>query len=156
MVVWVVEWGCIFEMDVDGVVAGQVVSHYILAEPACYLGSSSVEQAFGAALVEQGAMVAVEQVVEEKERKECCTGATTLDEVHSTKDVAERRGEMDEQLVEHDIEEDTTKEGVWTRKDEQGNPKRAWKWLDRGYNRSGMSLAFPLGKFWVHVASFGS
>ena len=23
--VWVVEWGCIFEMDVDGVVVGQVV-----------------------------------------------------------------------------------------------------------------------------------
>ena len=31
MVVWVAEWGCIFEMDVDGVVVGQ---------------------AFGAALVE--------------------------------------------------------------------------------------------------------
>jgi len=30
-------------MDVDGVVVGQVVSHYILAEPAYYLGSSLVE-----------------------------------------------------------------------------------------------------------------
>ena len=25
MVVWVAEWGCIFEMDVDGVVVGQVM-----------------------------------------------------------------------------------------------------------------------------------
>jgi len=25
MVVWVVEWGCIFEMEVDGVMVGQVV-----------------------------------------------------------------------------------------------------------------------------------
>ena len=25
MVIWVVEWGCIFEMDVNGVVIGQVV-----------------------------------------------------------------------------------------------------------------------------------
>ena len=42
MVVRVVEWGCIFEMDMDGVVVGQVVSHYILAEPTYYLGSSLV------------------------------------------------------------------------------------------------------------------
>jgi len=39
MVVRVVEWGCIFEIDVDGVVVGQ---------------------AFGVALVEEAAMVAVE------------------------------------------------------------------------------------------------
>jgi len=78
MVVWVVEWGCIFEMDVDGFVVGQVVSHYILVEPACYLGSSSVEQAFGAVLVEQEAMVVVEQVVEAKEREESCTGPPPL------------------------------------------------------------------------------
>jgi len=69
MVVQVVQWGCIFEMDVDGVVVGQVVSHYILVEPTCYLGSSSVEHEFGATLVEQEAMVAIEQVVEEKERE---------------------------------------------------------------------------------------
>jgi len=42
MVVWVAEWGRIFEMDVDGVVFGQE---------------------FGAALVEEEAMVAVQQVV---------------------------------------------------------------------------------------------
>ena len=143
-------------MDVDGVVVGQMVPHYILVEPAFYLGSGSVEQVSGAALVEQEAMVAVEQVVEEREWDECCIGASTPDEVHSTKVVAKHRGEIDELLVEHDIEEDTTKEGVWTRKDEQGDPKKAWKWLDRGCNRFGMSLSFPPGKFWVHVASFGS
>ena len=43
-----------------------------------------------------------------------------------------------------------------TRKDEQGGPKKAWKWLDRGRNRSRMSFAVPAGKVWVHVASFGS
>jgi len=58
MVVRVVEWGCIFEMDLDGVMVGQVV--------------------------------------EAKERKESCTGASTPDEVHSTEAVAEHRGEMDE------------------------------------------------------------
>ena len=41
-------------------------------------------------------MVVVEQVVEEKEREESCTGASTPDEVHSTEIVAEHRGEMDE------------------------------------------------------------
>ena len=39
-----------------------------------------------------------------------------------------------------------TKEGVWTRKDEQGDPKKAWKWIDRGCNKSRMSLAFPTRK----------
>jgi len=76
----VVEWGCIFEMDVDGVVVGQVV--------------------------------------EAKEWEESCTGASTPDEVHSTESVAEHKSEMNEQLEKHGIEEDTTKEGVWTRKDE--------------------------------------
>jgi len=57
-------------------------------------------------------------VVEEKEQEESCTGASTLDEVHSTEAVAEHKSEINEQLIEHDIEEDMTKEGVWTRKDE--------------------------------------
>jgi len=141
---------------VDGAVVGQVVSHYILAEPACYLGSSSVEQAFGVALVEQEVMVAIKQVVEAKEPEESCIGASTPDEVHSTEAVAKHRGEMNDQLEEHGIEMDMTKEGVWTRKDEQWDPKKAWKWLDKGCNRSEMSLPFPSGKVWVHVASFGS
>ena len=91
--------------------------------------------------------------METKEREESCTGASTPDERHSTKVVVEHKSEMNEQLEEHGIKEDTTNKGVWTRKDEQGDPKKAWKWLDRGYNRSRMSLAFPAGKFWARVAS---
>jgi len=84
-------------MDVDGVMVGQ---------------------AFGVALMEQEAMVAIKLVEEEKEQEECCTGASTSDEVHSTEAVGEHKSEMNEQLVGHNIEEDMTKEGVWTRKDE--------------------------------------
>jgi len=43
-----------------------VVPHYILSGPIYYSGSGSVGQAFGVALVEQEAMVVVEQMVEEK------------------------------------------------------------------------------------------
>ena len=63
-------------------------------------------------------MVVDEQVVEENERDESCTGASTPDEVHSTEAVAKHKSETNEQLEKHGIEEDTTKEGVWTRKDE--------------------------------------
>ena len=94
--------------------------------------------------------------MEAKEQEESCIGASTPDEVHSTEVVAERENETSEQPVEYGIEMDTTKEGVWTRKDEQGDPKKAWKWLDWGCNKSEMSRAFPAGKVWVHVASFGS
>ena len=98
----------------------------------------------------------VEQVVEAKEHDESCIGASTLDEVHSTEVLAEHESGTNEQLVEYDIEMDMTKEGVWTRKDEQGDPKKAWKWLDWDCNKSGMSLAFPAGNVWAHVASSGS
>ena len=87
MVVWVVEWGCIFEMDVDGVVIGRVV--------------------------------------EANEWEESCTGASTPDEMHSIEAMAEHKSETNEQLEEDGIEEDTTKERVWTRKDEQRDPKKA-------------------------------
>ena len=70
-------------------------------------------------------MVVDEQVVEEKKREECCIGASTPDEVHSTEAVAEHKSETNEQLVEHGIEMDMTKEGVWTRMDEQAVPKKA-------------------------------
>ena len=50
--------------------------------------------------------------------------------MHSTKVVVEHRSEMSEWLVEHDIEIGMTKEEVWTRKDEYGDPKKLWKWLD--------------------------
>jgi len=80
MVVRVVEWGCIFEMDVDGVVNGQAA--------------------------------------EVKQQEESCTVASTPGEVHSTEAVAEHKSETNEQLEKNCIEGDTTKEGVWTRKDE--------------------------------------
>ena len=76
--------------------------------------------------------------------------------MHSIEVLAERENEMNGQLVEYGIEMDTTKEVVWTKKDEQGDPKKAWKWLDWGCNMFEMSLAFLAHKVWVHVASFGS
>jgi len=75
-------------------------------------------------------MVVVEQVAETKEWEESCPRASTPDEVHSTKVVAEHKSETNEQLVEPGIEEDITKDGVWTRKDAQWDPKNPWKWLD--------------------------
>ena len=94
----------------------------------------------------------VERVVETKEQEHSCIGASTPDEVHSTEVVAECENETSE----YGIEEGMTKERVWTRKDEQGDPKKASKWLGWGCNMSGMSLACPTSKVWVHVASFGS
>ena len=96
-----------------------------------------------------------EQVVEAKEWEESCTRTSTLDQVHSTEAMVKHRGEMNEQLVEHDIEMDMNKEKVWTRKDEKGGPKKTWKWLDWGCSMARMSFAFPAGKVQVHAASFG-
>lgn len=48
-----------------------------------------------------------------------------------------------------------TKEGVQTRKDEQGDPKKVSEWIGWGCNKSRMSIASPIGKVGVHVASFG-
>ena len=56
--------------------------------------------------------------MEEKEQEESYIGASTLDEVHSTEVVIEHENDMSEQQVEYGIEVDTTKKGVWTRKDE--------------------------------------
>ena len=53
IMVQVVEWGCIFEMNVDGVVVEQVVPHNILVEPACCSALGLAGQAFGVALMEQ-------------------------------------------------------------------------------------------------------
>ena len=89
-----------------------MVSYYILSKPVYCSGPSSVEQAFRVALVEQEVMILVEQVVEEKEWEESCTGASTPDQMHSTEVVAEHRIEMHEQSVGHDIEMDKTKEEV--------------------------------------------
>ena len=49
-------------------------------------------------------MVVVEQVVEEKEWEESCTGASTPNEVHSTEAVAELKSETNEQLVGHNMD----------------------------------------------------
>ena len=83
MVVRVVEWRCVIEMEVDGIVVGQ---------------------AFGVALVEQEAMVVDEQVVEENKREECCIGASTPDDVHSIEAVVEHKSETNEQLVGHTMD----------------------------------------------------
>ena len=64
-----------------------MVPHCILAKPVYCSGSGSVEQAFGVALLEKEAMVAVEQAVEAKEQEESCTMASTPDEMHSTEAV---------------------------------------------------------------------
>jgi len=69
-------------------------------------------------LEEREVMVVVEQVVEEKEWEESYNGASTPNEVHSTEAVAKHKDETNEQLDEPGIEEDMTKEGVWTKKDE--------------------------------------
>ena len=75
--------------------------------------------------------------------------------MHSTEVVAEHENETNEQQVEYGIEVDMTKEGVWTKKDERGDPKKIWEWIRWGCNMFGMSLASPVGKVWIHVASFG-
>ena len=50
---------------------------------------------------------------------------------------------------------DMTKEGVRTRKDEQGDPMKVCEWIGWDCNKPGMSLASPAGKVWAHTASFG-
>ena len=118
-------------------------------------GSGLVEQAFGVVLEEQEVMVVVELVVEAKWREECCTGVSTLVEVHSTEVVAGHVSETNEQWVEYGIEMDKTTEEVRTRKDEQGGPKKVYEKFGWGHNNLGMSLASPAGKVWAHAASFG-
>ena len=49
-------------------------------------------------------MVVDEQVVEENKREECCIGASTPAEVHSTETVAENKSETSEQLVGHNMD----------------------------------------------------
>ena len=78
-------------------------------------------------MVEQKVTVVVGHVVEAKEWEESCIEASTPNEMHSTEVVTENRVEMNEQLVGHDIEMETTKEEAWTRKDEQEGPKKVWK-----------------------------
>ena len=68
----------------------------IPAGPVYCWGSGSVEQAFEVALEEQEVMVVVELVVEAKWWEECCIGASTPTEVHSTEAVAGHVSDMNE------------------------------------------------------------
>ena len=70
-------------------------------------------------------MVVAEQVVEAEKWEESCIGVSTPVEVHSTEVVARHVSETNEQWVEYGIEVDKTTEEVQTRKDEQGDPKKA-------------------------------
>ena len=73
-----------------------IFPQYIPAGPVCCWGLGLVEQAFEVALEEQEVMVVVELVVEAKWREECCAGASTPVEVHSTEAVAGHVSETNE------------------------------------------------------------
>lgn len=109
-------------------------------------GSGSVEQTFGVVLEEQEVVVVVELVVEAEWREESCIGASTLVEVHFIEVVAGHVSETNEQWVEYGIEMDKTTEEVWTRKDDQGDTKKACEQIGWGYNKLGMSITSPVGK----------
>ena len=68
----------------------------IPAEPVYCWGSGSVEQPFEVALEEQEVMVVAELEVEAEWREECCTGASTPTEVHSTEAVAGHVNDINE------------------------------------------------------------
>ena len=55
-------------------------------------------------------MAEVELVVEARRQEECCIGASTPNEVHSTEAVAEHKSEMNEQLVGHNMDLGRNKE----------------------------------------------
>ena len=69
---------------------------YIPVGPVGCWGLGSVEQAFGVVLEEQEVLFVVEPVVEAKWWEECCTGASTPTEVHSTEVVAGHVNDMNE------------------------------------------------------------
>jgi len=118
----------------------------IPAGPGGCWDSGSVEQAFGVVLEEQELMDVVELVVESKWQEECCIGASTPVEVHSTEVVAGHVSETNEKEVEYNMEMDKTMEEAWTRKDEQGDPMKACEQTSWGYNKFELSLASPAGK----------
>jgi len=67
---------------------------------------------------------------------------------------AEDENETNENQVEYSIGMDMIKEGVQTRKDEQGDPKKVCEWIGWGCNKFWISLASPVGKVRIHVAYF--
>ena len=66
----------------------------------------------------------VGKVVEAIDLEHFCIGASTLGVVDSTEVVAEHKVEMIGWLAGNDTEMHRAKEGVLTRKDEQGVPKK--------------------------------
>ena len=94
-----------------------MIPHYTLAEPVYYSGLDFLGRYLGFPWWTKGNDCGW-QVVEAKEWEESCIGASTPNEIHSSKVVAKHRVEMNERLVGHDIEIWRTKEGAWTRKDE--------------------------------------
>jgi len=76
-----------------------MVPHYTLTEHVCCSGSDLARQAFRIALVEKKVTVVVGYVVEVEEREESCSGASTPDEMHSTKVATEHRIKMNGWLV---------------------------------------------------------
>ena len=66
----------------------------------------------------------VGKVVKEIKLGHCCIGASTPEAVHFTEVVAEHMVVMTRWLVGNDTEVKRTKEEVYTRKDEQGVPKK--------------------------------
>ena len=79
--------------------------------------------------------------MKEVKLENCCMGASTPGAVHSTEVVVEQMVEMTGWLAGSDTKMQRTKEGVYTRKDEQGVPKKVWLWFDLGCNMHGMTLA---------------
>ena len=75
--------------------------------------------------------------------------------MHSIEVAARHESETSEKEVECGMEMDKTTEEVRTRKDEQGDPKKAYEQIGWGGNKLGMTLAFPADKVWVKEASFG-
>jgi len=124
--------------------------HYAQRKP-----PGEVEQESGVVLEEQEVAVVVEPVVEAKWWEECFIGFSTPFEVNSIEVVAGHEGKMNENELEYGMGMDKTTEEVWTKKDEQGGPKKVYEWIGWGYNKLGMSLASLTVKVWVHVASFG-
>jgi len=127
----------------------------ILVGPVSCWGSGSIEQASGVALEEQEVMVVSEPVMEVEWQEESCIGASTLVEVHSTEVVVGHVSETNEQWFEYGIEVDKTTEEMWTRKDEQGGPKKVCEKIGWDNNKLGMSLSSPTDKVWAHAAFFG-
>ena len=75
--------------------------------------------------------------------KHCYMGASTARVVHSTKAAVDYMDEMNGVVTRNGMEVKNTKEGVQTRRDEQGVPNMEWMCSSQGFNMHGMTLACP-------------